>query len=136
MGPGSAGPPLRDRTAAAQGGRHRPARKPGHPRRSAPPGTDRRIITETLRLYPSAWFLTRTVTQDTHLGRHPLPAGTSVVYSPYLRAEPGDRDRGARRSRHDEKAVRRRGRRALRHLVHRGVRPVHRHGHLCRDGVL
>nr|WP_275312027.1 cytochrome P450 [Streptomyces yunnanensis] len=43
-----------------------------------------RIITKTLRLYPSAWFLTRTVTHDTHLGRHPLPAGTSIVYSPYL----------------------------------------------------
>ncbi|MFD7491118.1 cytochrome P450 [Streptomyces sp. NPDC059832] len=43
-----------------------------------------RIITETLRLYPSAWFLTRTVTHDTHLGGHPLPAGTSVAYSPYL----------------------------------------------------
>ncbi|WP_329865906.1 cytochrome P450 [Streptomyces sp. JV184] len=43
-----------------------------------------RIITETLRLYPQAWFLTRTVTHDTHLGRHPLPTGTSLVYSPYL----------------------------------------------------
>lgn len=31
---------------------------------------------------------------------------------------------------------RRRGRRALRHLVHRGVRPVRRHGRPCRDGVL
>ncbi|MFH8680802.1 cytochrome P450 [Streptomyces lydicus] len=32
-------------------------------------------------------FLTaaaRTVTQDTQLGRHPLPAGTSLAYSPYL----------------------------------------------------
>ncbi|QRX96699.1 cytochrome P450 [Streptomyces noursei] len=43
-----------------------------------------RIITKTLRLYPSAWFLTRTVTHDTHLGRRPLPAGTGIVYSPYL----------------------------------------------------
>ncbi|WP_323179578.1 cytochrome P450 [Streptomyces sp. NBC_00654] len=43
-----------------------------------------RIITETLRLYPSAWFLTRTVTHDTHLGGHPLPTGTNLAYSPYL----------------------------------------------------
>lgn len=43
-----------------------------------------RIINETLRLYPQGWFLTRTVTHDTHLGGHPLPAGTSLAYSPYL----------------------------------------------------
>ncbi|MFE3776289.1 cytochrome P450 [Streptomyces sp. NPDC059122] len=43
-----------------------------------------RIVTETLRLYPAAWFLTRSVTEDTRLGRHLLPAGTSLVYSPYL----------------------------------------------------
>ncbi|WP_262041697.1 cytochrome P450 [Streptomyces sp. Isolate_219] len=43
-----------------------------------------RIIFETLRLYPQGWFLTRTVTHDTHLGGHPLPAGTSLAYSPYL----------------------------------------------------
>ncbi|MEV6079398.1 cytochrome P450 [Streptomyces sp. NPDC052069] len=43
-----------------------------------------RIITETLRLYPSAWFLTRAVTHDTHLGGYALPAGTNVAYSPYL----------------------------------------------------
>ncbi|AZS75444.1 cytochrome P450 [Streptomyces lydicus] len=43
-----------------------------------------RIINETLRLYPQGWFLTRTVTHDTHLGGHPLPAGASLAYSPYL----------------------------------------------------
>ncbi|MBF6125611.1 cytochrome P450 [Nocardia brasiliensis] len=43
-----------------------------------------RIITETLRLYSPAWFLTRIVTTDTRLGGHLLPAGTTVVYSPYL----------------------------------------------------
>jgi cytochrome P450 len=43
-----------------------------------------RIITETLRVYPPGWFFTRTVTADTRLGRHLLPAGTNVVYSPYL----------------------------------------------------
>ncbi|MDH6554454.1 cytochrome P450 [Streptomyces sp. SAI-041] len=43
-----------------------------------------RVITETLRLRPPAWFFTRTVTADTHLGGHFLPAGTNVAYSPYL----------------------------------------------------
>ncbi|MGI5374140.1 cytochrome P450 [Streptomyces sp. CA-251387] len=43
-----------------------------------------RIITETLRLYPPGWILTRTVTADTRLGGHLLPAGTSLAYSPYL----------------------------------------------------
>ncbi|GAA3487059.1 cytochrome P450 [Streptomyces cremeus] len=43
-----------------------------------------RVITETLRLYSPAWFVTRTVTENTHLGRHPLPAGTNIAYSPYL----------------------------------------------------
>ncbi len=43
-----------------------------------------RIITEALRLYSPGWFVTRTVTEDTHLGKYPLPAGTSVAYSPYL----------------------------------------------------
>ncbi|WP_413760693.1 cytochrome P450 [Streptomyces sp. MMBL 11-3] len=43
-----------------------------------------RVITETLRLRPPAWFFTRTVTADTRLGGHFLPAGTNVAYSPYL----------------------------------------------------
>ncbi|MCX0274888.1 cytochrome P450 [Nocardia zapadnayensis] len=42
------------------------------------------IITEALRLYPPGWLFTRTVTTDTRLGRYDLPAGTSVVYSPYI----------------------------------------------------
>jgi cytochrome P450 len=44
----------------------------------------KRVITETLRLWPPAWMFMRTVTADTRLGGHQLPAGTSVVYSPYL----------------------------------------------------
>ncbi|MCC2276042.1 cytochrome P450 [Streptomyces sp. ET3-23] len=44
----------------------------------------RRIITETLRMYPPIWFLTRTVTADTRLGHHALPVSTTVLYSPYL----------------------------------------------------
>jgi len=42
------------------------------------------IITETLRLYPPGWLFTRITTEDTHIGGHPVPAGTTVVYSPYL----------------------------------------------------
>ena len=44
----------------------------------------RRIIAETLRLYPSGGLFSRTVTTDTRLGGYPLPAGTSVLYSAYL----------------------------------------------------
>jgi cytochrome P450 len=43
-----------------------------------------RIITETLRLYPPAWILTRTTTSDADLGGHRVPAGTAVAFSPYL----------------------------------------------------
>lgn len=43
-----------------------------------------RIITETLRLYPPGWLLTRTTTTDTQLSGHPITAGTAVVYSPYI----------------------------------------------------
>ncbi|MEV8016027.1 cytochrome P450 [Streptomyces sp. NPDC086554] len=43
-----------------------------------------RIVTETLRLRPPGWIFTRTVTADTRLGGHLLPAGSCVAYSPYL----------------------------------------------------
>ncbi|MFJ8624833.1 cytochrome P450 [Kitasatospora sp. NPDC093550] len=43
-----------------------------------------RIVSETLRLYPPVWILSRTVTADTRLGGHPLPAGATLLYSPYL----------------------------------------------------
>ncbi|MGB8961025.1 MAG: cytochrome P450 [Pseudonocardiaceae bacterium] len=42
------------------------------------------VVTETLRMYPPAWMLARTTTTDTHLGGHPLPAGSLLFYSPYL----------------------------------------------------
>ncbi len=42
------------------------------------------VVTETLRMYPPAWTLARTTTIDTHLGGHPLPAGSLLFYSPYL----------------------------------------------------
>lgn len=44
----------------------------------------RRVITETLRLYPPAWINTRIVTADVDLGGHHLPANTTVLLSPYL----------------------------------------------------
>lgn len=43
-----------------------------------------RVITETLRLYPPGWFITRTVATASRLGGHDLAAGTTIAYSPYL----------------------------------------------------
>lgn len=43
-----------------------------------------RVITETQRLFPTPWVMLRTVTSDTLLGSHRLPAGTGLVLSPYL----------------------------------------------------
>ncbi|WP_329125674.1 cytochrome P450 [Streptomyces sp. NBC_01465] len=41
-----------------------------------------RVLTETLRLYPPGWLLTRTTTQEVELaGRH-LPPGTAILFSP------------------------------------------------------
>jgi cytochrome P450 len=47
-------------------------------------GLASQIITETLRLYPPVWMLTRVAVTDTELSGYRIPAGTSVVYSPYL----------------------------------------------------
>ncbi|MFI0723691.1 cytochrome P450 [Streptomyces sp. NPDC021224] len=44
----------------------------------------RGVVTEALRLYPPAWFLTRSVEQNTVLGGTRLPAGTVLALSPYL----------------------------------------------------
>jgi cytochrome P450 len=49
-----------------------------------------RVVTEALRLYPPGWMVTRTVTTDTRLGNHTLPAGTTVAYSPYIIHRRGD----------------------------------------------
>ncbi|MFD4655598.1 cytochrome P450 [Kitasatospora sp. NPDC058444] len=43
-----------------------------------------RIVSETLRLYPPPWILSRTATADTELGGHRVPAGATLLYSPYL----------------------------------------------------
>ncbi|MFC8278309.1 cytochrome P450 [Streptomyces sp. NPDC057271] len=44
----------------------------------------RRILLETLRLYPATWLLTRMTTTDHELGGYRLPADTTIIYSPYL----------------------------------------------------
>jgi cytochrome P450 len=49
-----------------------------------------RVITETLRMYPPGWFFTRTVTTPTRLGKHALPDGATLLYSPYLIHHRGD----------------------------------------------
>jgi len=43
-----------------------------------------RVISETLRLYPPVWMLSRVASEDTDLGAHHVRAGTSFIYSPYL----------------------------------------------------
>ncbi|WP_433526986.1 cytochrome P450 [Nocardia pseudovaccinii] len=43
-----------------------------------------RVVTETLRLYPAGWLLTRVVSADTILDGVPLPAGTTVAVSPHV----------------------------------------------------
>jgi pentalenene oxygenase len=43
-----------------------------------------RVLTEVLRFYSPSWVFTRRTNADTELGGHPIPAGTDVVYSPYL----------------------------------------------------
>ncbi|MFI9824359.1 cytochrome P450 [Streptomyces sp. NPDC052013] len=43
-----------------------------------------RVLTETLRLRPPAWIVTRTTTRETELAGHRLNPGTTVMYSPYL----------------------------------------------------
>jgi pentalenene oxygenase len=61
-------------------GRNKPA-KPDHLPELKFTG---QVITETLRLYPPAWLLTRVTIEDAQLDDYVLPAGTSVAYSPYL----------------------------------------------------
>lgn len=43
----------------------------------------RRVFTEALPMYPSAWLLTRRATTDVDPGGHRIPAGSQVCYSPY-----------------------------------------------------
>jgi cytochrome P450 len=42
------------------------------------------VIRESLRLYPPAWVLPRTTTRDVDLAGRRLPAGSTLVFSPYI----------------------------------------------------
>lgn len=44
----------------------------------------RRVVTETLRLYPPAWLLPRRTVADIELGGHRIPGGSDVLSSVYL----------------------------------------------------
>jgi cytochrome P450 len=44
----------------------------------------RAFIDEMLRLYPSAWMLTRQALQPDQLGPYSIPAGATVIVSPYV----------------------------------------------------
>jgi cytochrome P450 len=43
----------------------------------------RRLLSETLRLYPPAWLLSRRTAVEVSMGGHVLPAGASILFSPY-----------------------------------------------------
>ncbi|MGH3697379.1 MAG: cytochrome P450 [Pseudonocardiaceae bacterium] len=43
-----------------------------------------RVLTEALRLYPPGWIFTRVLTTEATLAGRILPAGTVLLYSPYL----------------------------------------------------
>jgi cytochrome P450 len=49
-----------------------------------------RVLTETLRLYPPGWILTRVLTTEATLAGRTLPAGTILINSPYLIHRRGD----------------------------------------------
>ena len=49
-----------------------------------------RIISETLRLWPPLWMSTRITTADTTLGEYAVPAGSTVIFSPYLMGRRAD----------------------------------------------
>ncbi|GCE02613.1 cytochrome P450 [Embleya hyalina] len=43
----------------------------------------RRVLTETLRMYPPVWIFTENVAEPTRLAGTPLPAGATIVWSPH-----------------------------------------------------
>ena len=50
----------------------------------------RKVIEETMRLYPPGWLLTRRAIKDDHLGEYFVPAGTEIYISPYdIQRHPG-----------------------------------------------
>jgi cytochrome P450 len=44
----------------------------------------RMVLEESMRLYPPAWLITRSVTADDEIGGYRIPAGTGVLLSPYV----------------------------------------------------
>lgn len=42
------------------------------------------VIQESMRLYPPAWVMSRMAVADDQLGDHRIPAGNTVIMSPYL----------------------------------------------------
>ncbi|WP_241833089.1 cytochrome P450 [Streptomyces caatingaensis] len=55
--------------------------RPGHARQLV---FTRRVMAEVMRLYAMAWAVPRVARRDDMLGRVPVPAGTTLVLSPYL----------------------------------------------------
>lgn len=49
----------------------------------------RMVITETMRLYPPAWFIGRTALEDVQLGGYTIPSGASVLMSQYVTQRDG-----------------------------------------------
>lgn len=43
----------------------------------------RRVVRETLRLYPPPWLVSRQARRDVRLGAHRIPAGAQLLFSPY-----------------------------------------------------
>ncbi|WP_370942246.1 cytochrome P450 [Amycolatopsis sp. cg5] len=42
------------------------------------------VITETLRLYPTSWFLSRVSTAEAKLGNYRIPKGSDLIFSPFV----------------------------------------------------
>jgi cytochrome P450 len=42
------------------------------------------VLMETMRLYPPAWFVPRSTLADDVIGGYPVPAGSTVLFSPYI----------------------------------------------------
>ncbi|GAA2811350.1 cytochrome P450 [Kribbella solani] len=41
------------------------------------------VVNEALRMYPPVWFITRRAVEDSTLAGYPVPAGSSILFSPY-----------------------------------------------------
>jgi len=41
------------------------------------------IVNEALRMYPPVWFITRRAVSEATLAGYPIPAGSSILFSPY-----------------------------------------------------